>query len=228
MPQMPNTAEERAEKGDGKSLRERIAARVASAKGEASKTGAGAERVASSALADRAAFQGAIGRIDDARSKSRTQQMAERAERAGRASAPTNHTLDLGTGTGVATEMARGSIQPDWDDNPEHLDTPAEVRTDLRQSGLDPMDTETKDEAMFGHFLVHSFADDRDMGGRTPAQLEAEHDMVVEAMQDHGVDHHSPLDVASPLALPGRGGGDIEAQPFAFDDPFGLSWGRDG
>lgn len=227
MPQMPNTAEDRAKKGNGESLRERIAARVAAAKGEASKTGAGAERVASSALADRAAFQGAIGSVDDRRTKSRTQEMAERAERAGRASAPTDHTLDLGTGTGVATEMARGSIEPDWNDNPEHLDTPAEVRADLRASGLDPMDTETEDEAMFGHFLVHSFADDRDRGGRSPAQLEAEHDMVVAAMLGHGVEHRSPLDIASPLALPGRGGGQIDAEPFAFDDPFGLSRGGD-
>lgn len=228
MPMMPNTAEDRAKKGESKSRLSRIRDAVTKGQSAAREDAQRANSLLAAALASEAAYSGKIGRIDDARRKSRTQQMAERAERSGRAKRVTGHTLDLGMEDGTVTRMARGSMEPDWDDNPEHLDTPAEVRADLRDSGLDPMDTETEEEASFGHFLVHSFADDDDLGGRSPAQLEAEHDMVVEAMQDHGVGHHSPLDVASPLALTPRDSeGVIETNPFEFDDPWGLSGGGD-
>lgn len=82
---------------------------------------------------------------------------------------------------------------PDWNDNPPDLDTPQEVRESLRADGLDPMDTDSKQQASFGHSLTHSFADDPDLGGRTPEQLEAEHDMTVDAMEEFGVDHDSEL-----------------------------------
>lgn len=83
---------------------------------------------------------------------------------------------------------------PDWDNNPPGLDTPEEVRASLRADRLDPMDVDTKEEAVFGHSLVHAFADDADHGGRTEAQLEAEHDLTVDAMEDFGVGHDTPLD----------------------------------
>lgn len=105
---------------------------------------------------------------------------------------------------------------PDWEDNPDHLDTPEEVRDDLRDSGLNPMNVGTEAEATFGHFLVHGFADDEELGGRSAAQLEAEHDLTVQAMRDFGVGHHSPLDRS-----------DIAEDPFGFDDAWGLSWGDD-
>lgn len=108
--------------------------------------------------------------------------------------------------------LGQPETEPDWGDNPSHLDTPAEVRASLRADGLDPMDTDTREEAMFGHFLVHAYADDEDMGGRTPAQLEAEHDLTVAAMLSYGVGHESPMD---------RPDG-----PFAFDDPYGIGGGR--
>lgn len=125
---------------------------------------------------------------------------------------------DLG---GLAEIDASGLLgshgrEPDWHDNPDHLDEPEEVRESLRDSGLDPMDVGTKEQAAFGHFLVHSFADDEDLGGRTPEQLEAEHDLTVQAMRDFGVGHHSPLDRA-----------DVDDHPFAFGDEWGLSWGDD-
>lgn len=229
MPNTDETAEERAQKGESKSRLSKIRDAVTKGQTAARQDAQQANSLLAAALASEAAYSGKIGRIDDARRKSRTQEMAERAERSGRANRVTGHTLDLGMEDGTVTRMARGSMEPDWDDNPEHLDTPAEVRADLRDSGLDPMDTGTEEEATFGHFLVHAFADDKDHGGRTPAQLEAEHDMVVEAMQEHGVDHHSPLDVASPLALtPAASDGEIEPDnPFEFDDPWGLSGGAD-
>jgi len=105
---------------------------------------------------------------------------------------------------------------PDWENNPDHLDTPEEVREDLLESGLNPMNVGTEAEATFGHFLVHGFADDEDFGGRSPAQLEAEHDLTVQAMADFGVGHRSPLDRS-----------DIGESPFDFDDDWGLSWGDD-
>jgi len=103
---------------------------------------------------------------------------------------------------------------PDWEDNPADLDTPDEVREDLRDSGLNPMNVGTEEDAMFGHFLVHAFEDDEDLGGRTAAQLEAEHDLTVQAMADFGVGHHSPLDR-----------GDIGDGSLDFDDAWGLMWG---
>lgn len=104
---------------------------------------------------------------------------------------------------------------PDWHNNPDNLDSPEEVREDLREDGLDPMDTRTQDQAMFGHFLVHALADDDDRGGRSPEQLEAEHDMVVAAMNEHGADHRSPLDHDD------IEGGDKWADPFGVGLGFG-------
>lgn len=173
-------------------------------------------------LGDEEALEGRVGRVDDRRRKSRHAEVAERAERAAQATPPTDHTLDLGTETGVATEMARASMEPDWEDNPEHLDTPAEVRAHFRSEGMDPMDTDTPQRALFGHFLVHGMADEPGMGGRTPAELEAEHDLVVAAMAEYGHEHHTPLDVTD-LGVGGGGGGSL-----AFDDPYGLVPGGEG
>lgn len=77
---------------------------------------------------------------------------------------------------------------------PPALDSTSEVREELTQADLDPMDIETEDQAVFGHSLTHAFADDPDMGGRTEEQLEAEHAMTVMAMHDFGVGHDSSLD----------------------------------
>lgn len=90
--------------------------------------------------------------------------------------------------------MANGP-EPDFEDNPPGLDTPEEVKMSLDEDGLDPMDVDSVEEATFGHSLVHAFADDPDHGGRTEVQLEAEHDMTVEAMIEFGVEHDSPLDL---------------------------------
>lgn len=174
------------------------------------------------AAAAAAAAEEGLERGPGSRGVNRTKEVAKRAERAGRVKRPTDHTLDLGTETGVASEMARASVEPDWEDNPEHLDTPAEVREDLMDDGLDPMDTGTPQRALFGHFLVHGMADDPGMGGRTPAQLEAEHDMVVAAMKEHGHDHDTPLDVGMIDFGVGMGGGS-GGNPFEFDDPWGLT-----
>lgn len=104
--------------------------------------------------------------------------------------------VDASLATGVSVAMgAAGRGEPDWGDNPEHLDSAAEVRADLLEDGHDPMDVDTEKEALFGHALVHAYANDPDMGGRTAEQLEAEHDLVVDAMDDFGFDHDSPLDV---------------------------------
>lgn len=219
-----STPEERAEKGDGQSrlaaAREVLRQRAAAAQRGAGETAASAEEVLTASLASGGAYDSSVG-FDDGRRKSRTQEMAERATETGKAVAPTDHTLDLGTDTGVATEMARGTVEPDWGNNPEHLDTPAEVRAEFRDDGLDPIDVDTAARASFGHFLVHGMANEPDMGGRTPEQLEAEHDLAVAAMREYGYDHHSPLDL-------GVGRGDDEADaddPFEFDDPFGVAGG---
>lgn len=86
------------------------------------------------------------------------------------------------------------SDDPDWQTNPFGLRSPDEVRDSLRAAGLNPMNVGTPDEAAFGHSLVHSFADDPDHGGRTESQLEAEHDLTVDAMLGFGMEHDSPLD----------------------------------
>lgn len=85
--------------------------------------------------------------------------------------------------------------KPDWDDNPENLDTPEEVRAEERSRGLDPVDVDTREHAIFGNMLLHHWEHTPDHGGRTPAELEAEHDMVSDALDDFGVDHTSPMDV---------------------------------
>lgn len=131
----------------------------------------------------------------DRRKKSRNKQVAENAEKAAAATAPLGHSLRTMESNRVA-QMAAAAPEPDWENNPDDLDTPAEVREDLKEDGLDPMDVENEEEAMFGHFLVHAYADDNDLGGRTREQLEAEHDMTVEAMREHGINHDSPLDPA--------------------------------
>lgn len=130
--------------------------------------------------------------------KSRNKQFVEEVQHAGTVGSPTNHTLSTMDMAGNVVAMTQSPMaagqEPDWDDNPDDLDTPDEVREDLRESGLDPMDVSTKSKAEFGHFLVHAMADDHDRGGRTPEQLEAEHDMVTAALDDYGVNHDSPLD----------------------------------
>jgi len=102
--------------------------------------------------------------------------------------------LDAGVGTGVDATLGAPSVlgpagrggEPDWHDNPETLD---------------PMNVGIEQEALFGHALVHKYADEPDHGGRTPAQLEAEPDLVVDAMDDFGFEHHSPLDVSPVFGL---------------------------
>lgn len=160
---------------------------------EARKRAAAAKRAALKAAAEQSDVDATIG--VDKRKKSRNRELVERAVETAKVSPPTNHSLRTMDAAPVVSEMARSSMGADWEDNPEHLDTPEEVREDLRDDGLDPMDVGSKDEAMFGHFLVHAFADDRDRGGRTAAQLEAEHDLVVSSLGDYDVDHDSPLDL---------------------------------
>lgn len=140
----------------------------------------------------------------DRRTKSRQKQFAAAAEEAGRAGRVTDHTLDIMDQTPRVVEMASATMEPDWGDNPAHLDTTEEVKGALVEAGLDPMDIDTPGQATFGHSLVHAYANDRDLGGRTPEQLEAEHDMVVEAMREYGFDHDSPLDKPD---ITGGGGG---------------------
>lgn len=146
----------------------------------------------------------------DKRKKSRNREVLERAVESAKVDPATEHTLDVMDDGAMVTEMARSGAEPDWGDNPAHLSNPMEVREDLRDDGLDPMDVDSKDEALYGHFLTHAFADDPDRGGRTPQQLEAEHDMVVEKMEEYGFDHDSPLDLE-----------DIEGGE-SVGDPFGV------
>ncbi|MCG1002864.1 MULTISPECIES: hypothetical protein [Halobacterium] len=151
--------------------------------------------------------------------KTRTEEMFARAQNAATAGAPFKASIDP---TPNEMEMwsfaAAGDVgQPtryegdgqgvDWDDNPEHLDTPDEVRQDLRADGLDPMDVASEQDAQFGHMLVHAYEDDSDRGGRSPEQLEAEHDMTVAALIDHENEHDTPMD----------------SHPFEFADPFGAA-----
>lgn len=131
----------------------------------------------------------------DKRRKSRVKEFAERATKAGEIGSPVDANLQTMDQAETVADMARAGLDPDWEDNPDHLDTSAEVRADLREDGLDPVDVNTEERAAFGHFLLHTFANDPDRGGRTPEQLEAEHDMVVDAMIDEGMDHDSPLDL---------------------------------
>lgn len=154
----------------------------------------------------------------DRRKKSRNKQVAENAAKAAEVTPPLGHSLRTMEPTTVG-RMAAASMEPDWGDNPAHLSNPMEVKEDLRDDGLDPMDVDTREEATFGHFLVHAMADDADRGGRTPQQLEAEHDMVVAAMREHGVDHHSPLDLA------GIEGGDAVGDPFGVGIDLSLGGG---
>lgn len=146
----------------------------------------------------------------DKRKKSRNKEILERATESAKVEPATEHTLDVMDDGAMVTEMARSGAEPDWGDNPAGLGNPMEVREDLREDGLDPMDVDSKEEALYGHFLTHAFADDPDRGGRSPQQLEAEHDMVVEKMEKFGVDHDSPLDL-----------GDIEGGE-SVGDPFGV------
>lgn len=167
----------------------------------------------------------------DRRKKSRNRELVERAEKAARLSSPYQTSLQPVGDPRVATAMASANaamgenllapstsekerpddgIDPDWEDNPENLDSPEEVRENLRSNGLDPMDVDTKERAMFANALLHAWANDPDRGGRTPEQLEAEHDMVAAALLEYDVDHDSELDLE-----------DIEGA--SEDDPFGLT-----
>lgn len=180
---------------NGEESEGRRARALAAARRAAERTGQATRRRGEAALEAASDRELDADTFVDRRRKSRGQRFAEAVTETTMVDAPTGHTLSTTDTTDRVVQMARAPMEPDWEDNPEDLDTPEEVREDLRESGLDPMDTATADEAQFGHFLVHTYADDRDRGGRTVAQLEAEHDMVVASMLEHGVNHHSPLDV---------------------------------
>lgn len=197
-----------AEQTDPEGRRERA---LAAARRAAERTGEAAQRRGQAALDAAGDRELASDTFIDKRRKSRSQRFAEAVTETAKVDAPTGHSLSTVDKTGRVVQMATAPMEPDWEDNPEDLDSPEEVREDLRESGLDPMDTATPEEAQFGHFLVHAYADDRDRGGRTVAQLEAEHDMVVAAMLDHGFNHDSPLDtedIHGGSMLGAGGGGD--------------------
>lgn len=104
----------------------------------------------------------------------------------------------------LVTYDTNGGEEPDWGNNPDDLDSPRDVREEFEDSGLNPMNVDSQEEAQFGHMLVHAFANDGDLGGRSAAELEAEHDMTVAALDDFGVETDSPLDFANGgLSLPG-------------------------
>jgi hypothetical protein len=195
-----------AERGQAQEMEQE--AEKASASKTAKRAEAAKKKIAQVAAAQ-AAANVAVGL--DRRKKSRNKQVAENAAKSAEVTPPLGHSLRTMEPNTVA-QMAAAPIEPDWEDNPAHLDTPTEVREDLRDDGLDPMDVNTPQRAAFGHSLIHGMANDPDRGGRTPAQLEAEHDMVVEAMtEDYGMDHDSPLDLA------GITNGAMQG------DPFGVS-----
>lgn len=167
--------------------------------------------------------------------KSRTKEVFARAQQYATASAPVDVSMDPspsgdkmwdfasagngGTPTGQPTSgSANGQTERseeavrvesgggDWSDNPEHLDEPEEVREELRADGLDPMDVASEEEATLGHRLVHQFADEPGMGGRSREQLEAEHDMVVTELNEDG-DHDTPLQFDDPFGATSEDGG---------------------
>ncbi|MFB6200397.1 MAG: hypothetical protein ABEI98_00095 [Halorhabdus sp.] len=172
-------------------------------------------------------------------STNRTKEMFARAEEYATAGAPVQASIDPSPSpmgmwqfasagnNGDPGQSASASSEPDWEGNPSNLDTAAEVQEEFVAAGLDPMNVDSAEEAEFGHFLVHSFADDRDHGGRTEAQLEAEHDMVVASLDDYGIDHSSPLDLEDISGS--EAGDDSEAQGlFEFADPFNVAGGGGG
>lgn len=160
--------------------------------------------------------------------RSRNQDVFARAQDYATASAPVDVDMDPSPSGDKMWEFARAGndgqptaptsngenddedtfVEATWNDNPGDLDTPQEVRESIRERGHDPMDVETKSEAEFGHYLVHSLVDDPDHGGRTPTQLEAEHDMVVDALEEYGVDHDTPLEFEDPFGVTADGGGE--------------------
>lgn len=75
--------------------------------------------------------------------------------------------------------------------NPDGLDTRAEIRDDLRDDGINPMDVDSQDKAQAGWSYLHSFEDEppADRGGRTDSQLAAESEMVADALdEEYGVE----------------------------------------
>jgi hypothetical protein len=135
---------------------------------------------------------------------------------------PVKNSLETMDGRSRVVEMAKSGMahpEPDWQDNPDDLDSPQEVRMSLLSAGLNPVDADTKQEALGAHAAVHDFASDPGRGGRSPEQLEAEHDMAVAAMQSHGAEDSSPLDV---IGGQDHGGGN---GALVFGDPFGAASG---
>jgi hypothetical protein len=181
--------------------------------------------------------------------RSRTKEVFARAQRYATASAPVDVSMDPspsgdkmwafasagnhGTPTGqtktpdTQTESQKAQSGADsngrWEDNPEDLDEPDEVREELRADGLDPMDVASEEEATLGHRLVHEFAGEPGMGGRSREQLDAEHDLVVAELDEDG-DHDTPLEFADPF---GATSGDAGWFGDPDDDSDDAEWGGD-
>jgi hypothetical protein len=182
--------------------------------------------------------------------ENRTKEVFARAQRYATASAPVDISMDPspsgdkmwafasagnhGTPTGQSkapdtqsqsqTAQSGADSGGRWADNPENLDEPEEVREELRADGLDPMDVASEEEATLGHRLVHEFAGEPGMGGRSREQLEAEHDMVVAKMDEDG-DHDTPLEFADPFGATSGDAGWFGDMDGGSDD---ADWGGDG
>lgn len=73
--------------------------------------------------------------------------------------------------------------------NPDRLDTPAEIRDRVRAAGGDPMDIGTQEQAQFAWSLLHSWEDDPPPSRTDPAVMAAETEFVADALvHDYGVE----------------------------------------
>lgn len=175
---------------------------VSGVKGQATKAGTTAKRYAEAGgeAATRAAAREAkrqTGDVNaaefvDRRKKSRNKEIVRRAEEAARVAPLTGHSLETMDQAPNVVEMARASVEPDWGDNPLGLGTASGVRATLRADGLNPVDVGTPKETLLANALLHKWAKRPNHGGRTPAELEAEDDMVLEAAEHFGL-HVTPI-----------------------------------
>lgn len=197
-----------------------------------------------------------VGR--DRRRKSQTEVIGERVQRAGEARAPVDAGLHL-TGSPRSIEAFAASgmevdagglegdsppVSPGVGGGQMGLQNDSfglGAGMDARRTGEDyeygpderppdPMDSETDQQLLFAHSLLHSWVSgepdnpgvDEDETDWTEKQVEAEHDRLAAEMEARGHDHDTPIGDVDGDGEPRGGSG-----PFGFADPFGLSGGSE-
>lgn len=81
-------------------------------------------------------------------------------------------------------------------DNPDRLDTRAEVADEIRRRGHDPMDIRRNDQLTFGWSLLHSGGPGSRLGGRAEETVALEAERIISAAGERDVELREPLDLA--------------------------------